>query len=618
MRKNAITVVLVSGFLIAAWSWATESDQRIAGTVESRTAQQLKVRTAGGRVISIGLRKGTQYRKGSGAAALSDVKVGARVVVQAQRTGSRWVARSVRIERPSQAASTRAAPQGHSHAGMHGEQAAAPATGVPAEHAAHGAAPAAEHSTEAPSAAAHADHAESAPMAGMAGQPAPADHAGHAETPPAGGEQPQPAGMAPGEPMQHGGMTPGQPMPHGAMAPGQPMEHGRKLFQSDMTVMAGMTPRDSMAGMAMPHWTLMTLGAVRLLYDHQGGPSGDDAFESSNFGMVMTQRDVAGGRVTLMLMSSLEPATIPDGGSPQLFQTGETFHGRPIVDRQHPHDLFMNLSATYKGSLGDQGAYWVQAAVRGEPALGPTAYMHRASAGENPTAALGHHWQDSTHITNNVITAGAGWRWLSLEGSAFHGAEPDEHRWNIEGGGLDSVSGRVRADLGHGWSSQVSYGFLKHPEALVPGDLRRTTASLHYGAAGDRPLAVTLLWGRNREEHGTTDSFLGEAAYQLTELDQLYGRVERVEKPLELLLTKSLEAASPAGAEAVVPVRAFTVGYFRDLKIFGTIRAGLGADLTVFGVPSELQEVYGQSPVSAHVFARLRWNKGHDATHGAH
>jgi hypothetical protein len=175
----------------------------------------------------------------------------------------------------------------------------------------------------------------------------------------------------------------------------------------------------------------------------------------------------------------------------------------------------------------------------------------------------------------------------------------------------------VRADLGHGWSSQVSYGFLKHPEALEPGDLRRTTASLHYGAAGDRPLAVTLLWGRNREEHGTTDSFLGEAAYQLTGLDQVYGRAERVEKPRELLLTKGLDAASPGAGDAVVPVRAFTAGYFRDLKTFKIIRAGLGADLTIYGVPSELHDVYGSSPVSVHVFARLRWNKGHGG-HVAH
>src|SRR6266480_3691466 len=123
MRKSAIAVVLVSGLLIAAASWAIEGGQRIAGTVESRMGRQLKVRTPEGRVISIGLRKGTQYRKGSGGAALSDVKVGARVVVEAQRTGSRWVARSVRIEGPSPAASTRAAPQSQSHAGMHGEHA---------------------------------------------------------------------------------------------------------------------------------------------------------------------------------------------------------------------------------------------------------------------------------------------------------------------------------------------------------------------------------------------------------------------------------------------------------------------------------------------------------------
>src|SRR6185295_16701966 len=197
-----------------------------------------------------------------------------------------------------------------------------------------------------------------------------------------------------------------------------------RLFPSDMSEMAGMTAEDPMAGMAMPGWTFMDMGVFRLGYNRQGGPSGDRVVESSNWNMAMAQRDLAGGRLTLMLMNSLEPATLPEGGSPHLFQTGESLHGRPLVDRQHPHDFFMNVSATWRHAVGEHGAWWVQAAPVGEPALGPTAFMHRASAGENPSSPLGHHWEDSTHIATSVVTVGAGWRGLTVEASTFHGQEP--------------------------------------------------------------------------------------------------------------------------------------------------------------------------------------------------
>jgi hypothetical protein len=393
-----------------------------------------------------------------------------------------------------------------------------------------------------------------------------------------------------------------------------------RLFQSDMSLMAGMTAEDPMAGMAMPRWQLMDIGVLRLGYNRQGGPSGDTAVESTNWNMAMAQRDAAGGRLTLMLMNSLEPATVPESGSPHLFQTGESLHGRPLVDRQHPHDFFMNISATWRHSLGAKGAWWVQAAPVGEPALGPTAFMHRASAGENPTAPLGHHWEDSTHIADSVITLGGGWRGVSVEASAFHGREPDEHRWNIDGGAPDSVSGRVKVRLSARWSAQVSYGFLKNPEELEPGDTYRTTASLHYGAAGDGPLAATLLWGRNREDHGTSDALLAEGAWQWSARDQVYARAERVEKPLELLLTKSEPAEGHSGADVLAAVSSLTVGYFRDVELrkeWG-LNAGLGADLSVYGVPDSLKAAYGDSPVSVHAFLRVRWGKAHGADHAGH
>ncbi|HLQ22629.1 MAG TPA: hypothetical protein VK132_05460, partial [Gemmatimonadales bacterium] len=439
------------------------------------------------------------------------------------------------------------------------------------------------------------------------GETTPPSHGGHPAMPPAGHE-----GMAPGA------MSGGHAMPADTGS-------DRNLFQSDMWLMAGMTPRDPMGGMAMPQWSWMTMGIARLVYNRQGGPSGDEAFESTNWSMVMGQRDVGRGRLTLMMMNSAEPATLAKGGSPQLFQTGETLHGRPLVDRQHPHDLFMNVSATYRVSLGRESAWWAQAALRGEPALGPTAYMHRASAGENPTPILGHHLQDSTHITDTVFTAGGGWRWLTVEASAFHGAEPDEDRWDVDPAAPDSVSARVKVSLPSGWSGQVSHGFLKHPEALVPGNLHRTTASLHYGERGDRPLAASFVWGHNREDHGSSDSLLLEGAWQLTAVDHVYARAERVDKDLHLLEGKGLDVQPPTEAEATVPVRAATVGYLRDLvvlrnvKVLARLHLGVGADVTFYEVPSEIKAVYGESPVSVHAFLRARWGRPHGpGDHGGH
>jgi hypothetical protein len=408
-----------------------------------------------------------------------------------------------------------------------------------------------------------------------------------------------------------------------------PRAEERTLFQSDMTLMAGMTPRDPMASMPMPRWTWMTMGIARLVFNHQGGLSGGEEVESSNWFMGMGQRDAWGGRLTLMAMNSLEPATLHAGGSPLLFQVGETFEGRPLVDHQHPHDFFMNLSATWRRPLGAHGAFWVQAALRGEPALGPTTFMHRASAGENPSAILSHHFQDSTHITDDVVTLGAGWRFVSLEGSVFHGAEPDEGRWDLDPGALDSWSARVKLLLGGGWSGQVSYGFLKEPEALNPGDVKRTTASLHYGERGDRPLAASFVWGRNVESHGTFQGYLLEAAYQATATDQFYGRAEQVDRDLDLLIfkggppvTRVMLVEDDRLHDRRTAVRALTLGYFRDVyrfdgpTVIGPVHVGLGADLTLYDFESLLDATYGESPLSAHAFLRLRWGAPHGSGHG--
>jgi hypothetical protein len=389
--------------------------------------------------------------------------------------------------------------------------------------------------------------------------------------------------------------------------PGMDMEskpYRPRLFQSDMSGMAGMTAETPMNMGETNRWQTMTMGVVRLVYNDQGGPSGDEAFESTNWAMGMLHRSFGQSRLTFMIMSSLEPATIHVHGSPELFQTGESFQGKPLVDRQHAHDFFSNLSATYRLGLGERRGVWAQVASVGQPALGPTAYMHRASTGDNPISPLGHHWQDSSHITSNVVTLGGGWKRFVLEGSAFHGEEPDQDRWNLDGGAIDSYSGRLKIALGRSWSAQISHGYLHDPEALEPGDVHRTTASLETGADGTRDWAATFLWGQNNEAHGTSNSFLAEAAWQRTRLDQLYGRFEWVEKEEELLATKALPETEPS---PLADIYALTGGYFRDVDLLHGVTTGLGGDVTVYEYPERLKPVYGDYPVSFHVFLRARW-----------
>lgn len=397
-------------------------------------------------------------------------------------------------------------------------------------------------------------------------------------------------------------------------AGGDPPED-RNLFQSEMTLMNGMTSEDPAGGMPMRAWHLMDLGIARLEFNGQGGPSGRKGLESGNWNMLHVARDVWGGRLSLMLMNSLEPATFPRKGSAELFQTGEAFDGRPLVDRQHPHDFFMNLSATYRRQIGEESAAWLQLAPVGEPAIGPTAFMHRASAGDNPTAPLGHHWQDSTHIAFDVISAGYARGALSLEGSVFHGAEPDQHRWDIETGALDSVSGRARLRLANGWSGQVSYGYLKHPEAEEPGSVHRATVSLSYGADGDRPFAATLVFGRNAEAQGASSAWLLEAAWRASRRDEIYGRLESVQKDFDLLAFKGRSHAVDAGDPRLADVRALTAGYVRDFDLVARVATGVGGDLTVFSFPSRLKPVYGDSPVSGHFYLRVRWGTPHGSGH---
>lgn len=347
-------------------------------------------------------------------------------------------------------------------------------------------------------------------------------------------------------------------------------------------------------------WDLMAHGNLFLTYNHQGGPRGTGKAESVNYLMLMEQHSLGRGTLLLREMFSAESLTSPHPGFPELFQTGETYHGQPLVDHQHPHNVFAELSALYTLPLGKKVSWLLYGGPAAEPALGPVAYMHRASASEDPAAPLSHHLQDSTHTSFGVVTTGFVLDRFKLEASAFNGREPGEDRWKIQLGALDSWSMRVSAAPARNWVAQYSYGRLQHPEALAPGDELRQSASLEYS----RPLhggnwATSLVWGRKRKlpDQTVQNSYLLESTLNFKQRNYAYTRLELVDK--DELFPQLPSAPS-------FRIGAYTFGGVRDLVQSKNWRLGLGADLTFYSKPAALDPAYGDNPVSLHVFLRLR------------
>ena len=357
-------------------------------------------------------------------------------------------------------------------------------------------------------------------------------------------------------------------------------------------------------------WLVFIHGDAKIGVNAQGGPRGVTKFESQNWVMPMAFRRLGPGTVNLRGMFSLEPLTFSPGGSPQLFQTGETYKGEPLIDRQHPHDLFMELSATYTMPIGERGTWFVYGGFPGEPSLGPTAFMHRWSASENPSAPLAHHLQDSTHIAFGVVSTGFTYRWFKLEGSLFNGREPDENRYNFEFHPLNSRSVRFAVAPSENLSMQWSYGLLKDPEALKPGDVRRMTASVSYNKRFARGnWATSLIWGRNDENHAqdveTLNGYLAESTLNFLDKNYLYTRLELVDKA-DLLSSGDLKRLGITNDHALFRIGAYTTGFARDIWNTEKFSVALGGDLTFYSKPAVLDSIYGNNPVSYKLFIRVR------------
>lgn len=356
-------------------------------------------------------------------------------------------------------------------------------------------------------------------------------------------------------------------------------------------------PESSPAPMIMTSpgkgWTSMFMGSAFLVDTQQSGPRGGDKLYSSSWFMGMFQHPL-GSKATFEadVMLSLEPATVTDRRYPLLFQTGETAYGVPLVDAQHPHDFIMALGFHYARTISEHTTLDLYFAPVGDPALGPVAFPHRASASELPQATLSHHWQDSTHIANEVVTAGLAYRKFKFEASGFYGSEPNENRWNIDSGPINSWSGRIWYFPSENWAAQISMGRIKQPEALEPGDQVRSTASISYSKHGS---SSSLIWGRNHDtvSQHNLNSYLAESVLPIRKRNFLTGRIELVDKD---------ELTVPG----IYRIGAYTIGYTRDIEMIRYVETGIGANFTSYSLPAAIKGVYGDHPVGGNIFLRFR------------
>jgi len=362
---------------------------------------------------------------------------------------------------------------------------------------------------------------------------------------------------------------------------------------------------------------LMLHGAIFPRYTNVSTRRGDDRIDAPNWIMAMFSSRVAGlgedTQLGLRAMMSLDPLTEGGRGYPLLLQSGETWHDQPLHDRQHPHDLFDELSVSVSHNFVSDFSGYLYFGYPGEPAIGPPTFMHRPSAMDDPDAPIGHHWLDSTHVTFGVATAGIQWNRfgaVKIEGSIFTGREPDEQRYDFDRPRFDSYSGRISWNPTENLALQASHAYIESPEALEPGVNRhRTTASAVFNQplGHDSNWASTFAWGQNNDGGQKTQAVLLETNYQRNR-DTIYARWERVEKSGHELVLRAADQAE------VFAVHALSLGYVRDLSHGRGIDVGTGAQFTLDFWPNELDRYYGSGPgYGFEFFLRIR-----PSLHGEH
>jgi hypothetical protein len=351
-------------------------------------------------------------------------------------------------------------------------------------------------------------------------------------------------------------------------------------------------------------WTIMLHGVAFGQYDKQGTPRGDAQLGIIDWEMLMAMRKIGSGQLHLHGMWSLEPATIGAKGYPLLLQTGETYKGEPLHDRQHPHDAFMELAALFEQPIAQNLALSLYGGAVGEPALGPVAFMHRPSAQSDPLAPLGHHWQDATHISFGVVTGALYSRQWKLEASAFNGREPDENRWNFDLRRLDAYAGRLTINPTERWSVAGWYGYLPSPEAFRPDEpVHRYGGSVLYSGRGwhGGEWASAVIWGANRHPDRTSNSVVAETNLEIGRSNTLFSRVERVRKSADDLVIGGVDPATEYDLSSLV------LGFVREIGSFPGGTLGTGVRGSINFIPAALEPAYGtRTPKGIDVYVRVR------------
>ena len=441
------------------------------------------------------------------------------------------------------------------------------------------------------------DHGASQPAV----TPAPASPVDHSTMDHSTMDHSQPVGM----PAQPGAATAGYHGGHGggigALGP-YPMsrESSGTAWQPDTSAHSGWMSKSG-------EWEFMAHAVLNLVYDHQGGARGDDKVFAPGMAMGMARRPLGKGTLQFKAMLSPDPL-MGKRGYPLLLATGETADGvEHLVDRQHPHDFFMELSGSISQNIGRNSSVFVYAGLPGSPAFGPPAFMHREAILDSPEAPISHHWLDSTHIAFGVVTGGLVVDRVRLELSRFNGREPDQHRWNIETAPLDSTAGRLSWNPTDTLSLQGSWGRFIEPEQLEPGvDQTRWSASALYTreVAPGWKLAGTLAWGRKSIKHD--DDWLNDDAY-VAEASlkhggwTWFGRGEITENR-ELVESEGEDEHGPAYRVGKV-----SAGAVRDFRLSKHLSFGVGGLVSLNFVPDDLAPLYGGNhPTGAMGFARLK------------
>lgn len=356
-------------------------------------------------------------------------------------------------------------------------------------------------------------------------------------------------------------------------------------------------------------WMTMIHGSFFLRYNKQdlfnSGTRGGKKFDVPNWLMAMTQRQIGkNGLFSVNTMFSFDPFLVGPGGYPLLYQTGESYKGKKLVDIQHPHDLFAELSVNYTQRVAKDADVSLSFGYPGEPALGPPVFMHRLSAMNNPDAPLSHHYADATHITFGTSTLGFRYKDIKLEGSIFTGREPDEYRYNFDAMRFDSYSLRLSYNPSKEWALQVSNGWIHSPESAEPQqNVDRFTASAIYTKMlnDDSFIATTLVYGQNHfsDNHKTLPSVLLESSWQMHKT-AVYSRYEYVKKDADELDLTDSYPLNPNFS-----INAFTLGVNRVLATVAKTNLTAGVQSTLNVSPSELKTLYGSTPVGFEVYLRI-------------